>query len=399
MEIQNYEYEYVDEDYKILFERKEELIKKAEGLIRKGGIPHYQILRIVRNNDEINFLYNWLHKEGINIRGKNGRVSKEDINCPHMLNLGKCFTPKVLDDEEQERLFLKLNSFSSEDKTNNIPEYLKVREQLIERNMKLAKWVTGWESISKIKLSLEDKIQMAYVGLIDAVDKYDPSKGFRFSTYAVKAIYRRIIREASKQREIKRSNDIAKQLVMIQEIKDQILINFGREAKSDEISDMLDISLQKIQELEVLQKLMERESWEQIESDRKDIEKVFERLSDGDMGTQFDNEYILDGVYSDKDEIYPVGFRKEDMVYDDAMTKLLKEDLNEVLSTLPDREKEVLIKRFGLNDEKARTLADIGREYNVSPEQISQIEQRALMRLRRPEMSIRIWHYVEDFDK
>ena len=75
MEIQNYEYEYVDEDYKILFERKEELIKKAEGLIRKGGIPHYQILRIVRNNDEINFLYNWLHKEGINIRGKNGRVS------------------------------------------------------------------------------------------------------------------------------------------------------------------------------------------------------------------------------------------------------------------------------------------------------------------------------------
>ena len=369
MEIQNYEYEYVDEDYKILFERKEELIKKAEGLIRKGGIPHYQILRIVRNNDEINFLYNWLHKEGINIRGKNGRVSKEDINCPHMLNLGKCFTPKVLDDEEQERLFLKLNSFSSEDKTNNIPEYLKVREQLIERNMKLAKWVTGWESISKIKLSLEDKIQMAYVGLIDAVDKYDPSKGFRFSTYAVKAIYRRIIREASKQREIKRSNDIAKQLVMIQEIKDQILINFGREAKSDEISDMLDISLQKIQELEVLQKLMERESWEQIESDRKDIEKVFERLSDGDM------------------------------VYDDAMTRLLKEDLNEVLSTLPDREKEVLIKRFGLNDEKARTLADIGREYNVSPEQISQIEQRALMRLRRPEMSIRIWHYVEDFDK
>ena len=294
---------------------------------------------------------------------------------------------------------MKLNSFSSEDKINNIPEYLKVREQLIERNMKLAKWVTGWESISKIKLSLEDKIQMAYVGLIDAVDKYDPSKGFRFSTYAVKAIYRRIIREASKQREIKRSNDIAKQLVMIQEIKDQILINFGREAKSDEISDMLDISLQKIQELEVLQKLMERESWEQIESDRKDIEKVFERLSDGDMGTQFDNEYILDGVYSDKDEIYPVGFRKEDMVYDDAMTRLLKEDLNEVLSTLPDREKEVLIKRFGLNDEKARTLADIGREYNVSPEQISQIEQRALMRLRRPEMSIRIWHYVEDFDK
>ena len=87
------------------------------------------------------------------------------------------------------------------------------------------------------------------------------------------------------------------------------------------------------------------------------------------------------------------------MVYDDAMTRLLKEDLNEVLSTLPDREKEVLIKRFGLNDEKARTLADIGREYNVSPEQISQIEQRALMRLRRPEMSIRIWHYVEDFDK
>ena len=227
--------------------------------------------------------------------------------------------------------------------------------------MKLAKWVTGWESISKIKVSLEDKIQMAYVGLIDAVDKYDPSKGFRFSTYAVKAIYRRIIREASKQREIKRSNDTAKQLVMIQEIKDQILINFGREAKSDEISDMLDISIQKIQELEVLQRLMERESWEQIESDREDIEKVFERLSDGDMGTQFDNEYILDGVYSDKDEVYPVGFRKKDMVYDNAMTRLLKEDLNEVLSILPDREREVLIKRFGLNDEKAKTLADIGR--------------------------------------
>lgn len=399
MEIQDNEYKNLDPNYEVSPERKRELLKRLERNIRKGGIAHYQVLKLGKNDDEINFLYNLLQEKGIEIRGKNGVVSEEDWNCLHIPNMGKSFIPKVLDDEEQRQLFIELNNFSDEDKANNIPEYLRVRDKLIERNMKLAKWVTGWESIAKIKLSSEDKVQMAYLGLISAVDKYNPSKGFRFSTYATKAIYRRILREVSKEREIKQANDVAEQLVMIQEIKDQLLISLGREAKEYEIADILEIPLKRVHELEVLRRLKESESWEQIENNEMNIETIFEQLLDGDKGTQFDNEYILDGVYSDRDEVFPVGFRKKDMVHDSVITKMLKEDLNDIISTLEKKEQEVLIKRFGLNGKRARSLADIGRDYNVGPESIRILEEKALRKLKAPQTIKKIMPYREEINR
>lgn len=369
-------------DVEISEERENELIKKMQNKIRKGFVTYYQILRMGKTDEELNYIYNWLDENDIEIRGEDGIINSENFNYVSNYKMARNFIPKTLDDEEQEKLFLKLHNFSSEDKANNIPEYQKVRNQLIESNMKLAKWVTGWENIAKIDLPTKDKYQIAYWGLIEAVDKFNPTRGYKFSTYATRSIFRKIIRETYKGEEIKRDSSVDEQLEMMKEIKDDFLISLGREAKPYEIADKLGISLKKFQQLENFQNLKEKESLEQIESDTQNLERLFEQFSDGDKGIRADNEYIIDGVYIDEKELLPVGFRKEDIVNDKIITKMIKEDLKEVLLMLPEIEREVLTKRFGLESGIFRSLADIGKDYNTASEQIRLIEKRALEKLR-----------------
>ncbi len=400
MKSKDYEYQYSNEEYEISAKRKDELIKKLKNQVRKGFIAHHQILDIGQNDDELEFLYNWLDDNDIEIRGINGTISGEIPNYTHIPKMGQSFTPEILDDAEQERLFWKLNDFTSKDIEDNIPEYQDVRNKLIEHNIKLAKWITSWKGITKIPIPLEDKYQMAYLGLMDAVDKFDPSLGYKFSTYASKTIYRRIIREAYREDgETKQNIVVNEQLAMIPDIENQILVSLGREAKPYEIADILGVSLKRVYELENLRKLKKKDSLEQIESDRKNIEKISGQLSDGDKIIQSDAGYIMDGVYMDEEDILPLGFRKKDRVNDRAMTGMLKEDIIQVLSTLTEREEGILTKRFGLLDGRARTLVDIGGDYNVCKDRIRQIEAKALRKLRHPSRAKRLLPYLEGIDE
>ncbi len=390
MNSKSYEYMPSEEEYEISNERKDELIRKVKDQIRKGTmadqiIAHHQILNIGENDDELDFLYDWLYDHSIEIIGIDGTISGEIPNYHHMPRMGQSFTPEVLDDEEQKRLFWELNNFSNDDKKNNTPEYKKVRSQLIEHNMRLAKWVvSSYEDIRKLPISLEDKRQMAYLGLIDAVDKFNPSLGYSFSTYACTAIYRRIIREAYRDGEAKQNIVLNEQLAMLSEIENRLLIELGREASPSEIANTLGISLKKVHELERLRKLRKKESLDQIESDKKDIEAVTRTLSDVDRITETDSGYIKDGVYTDEDDTLPVGFRMTDRTEEKAMAEILKETIRKVLSTLPEKERGVLIQRFGLDDGSPKTIEEIGRRYHITIDVARGAVDRAIRKLKHP---------------
>ena len=397
MKSKDYEYKPSEEEYEISEKREKELIEKVKNQVRKGFIAHYQILNIGKNDDELDFLYSWLDDNDIEIRGINGTISGEIPNFHHIPKMGQSFTPEVLDDAEQEKLFFELNNFSAEDIKNNTPEYQKVRNKLIEHNMELAKWMTSWKGISKIQIPLEDKYQMAYLGLIDAVDKFEPTLGYKFSTYACKAMYRKIVREAYREDGEARQNIVVnEQLSMIPDIENQILVNLGREAKPYEIADILGVSLERVHQLETLRKLQEKESLDQIESDKKDIETISNTLLDGDRIIESDAGYIMDGVYMDEEDTFPVGFRKKDRTADKVMAEQLKTDLRQALSTtLTEIEQEVLTRRFGLDDGITRTLEEIGIYYNVTRERIRQIEAKARRKLLHPSRSRILKCYLE----
>lgn len=397
MKSKDYEYKFSEEKCEISEKRKEELIKKLKNQIRKGFIAHHQILGIGQNDDELNFLYGWLDDNDIEIRGINGTISGEIPNYTHIPKMGQSLTPEKLDDGEQEKLFWELHNFSDEDKKNNIPAYRQVRNKLIEHNMKLARWMTSYSGIRKIQIPLEDKYQMAYLGLIDAVDKFDPSLGYQFSTYACKAMYRRIIGEAYKENGETRQNIILnEQLSMIPDIENQILLTQGREAKPYEIADILGVSLERVYELEALRTLQEKVSLDQIESDKENIEIVCSKLPNDDRIIQSDDGFIQEGVYMDEEDTLPVGFRKKDRVADKVMSECLKEDFRQVLSTLKERERQVLVERFGLdNGGRPRTFDEVGEYFNTPGTRIMQIEQKAFRKLRNPCRSKFLEPYID----
>ena len=400
MRSKDYEYMPSEKEYEISDKRKNELIEKVKDQVRKGFIAHHQILNIGENDDEFDFLYDWLDDNNIEIRGINGTLSGEIPNYQHIPKMGQSFTPEVLDEEEQNKLFMELSNFSDDDKKNNTPEYQRVRNKLVEHNMKLAKWMTSWKGIAKLQIPLEDKYQMAYLGLIDAVDKFNPSLGFKFPTYACKAMYRRIIREAYREGgEVKQNMVLNEQLAMIPDIENQILVNLGRGAKPHEIADILGVSLKRVHVLETLRKLQEKESLDQIESDKKDIETVASTLSDGDKIIVSDAGYIIDGVYMDEEDTLPVGFREKDRTANKAMIEQLKKGFRGLLAAiLPERDLEILILRFGLNDGMPKSLEEIAMHFNVTKERIRQIEARALRRLLfRPSTRRVLQSYLEGF--
>ena len=388
MKSKDYEYRKpTDEDYEISEKRKQELIKKVKDQVKKGFIAHYQILRIGKNDEEYNYIYDWLDENDIEIRGINGTISGEIPNYIHYPKMGQSFTPEALDDIEQENLFKKLNSFSKKEQKDGVKEYQDTRNRLIEHNMKLANWVVNSRSITRIPIPLEDKKQMAYLGLIKAVDNFDSSMGIKFSTYAVKAIYRRILTEVIKEDgEIKQNAIISQQLEMIPEIENQMLMELNRKPEPYEIADILGISMKRLHNLENLRNLKEKESLQEImeknnskdstrdsfsddDSTRdsfSDDDSIRDRFSDGDKIIHEDAGYVMDGVYIDEDENLPEGLREKDRAEDRMMTKALRDSLLKVLGKLTDQECEVLKLRFGIdNGEDPKTQEVVGKIFRM----------------------------------
>ena len=349
-----------------LLTRLEELVamgkKKKSVLEYKEVMDHLADLDL--DPDRIDRIYEYLETQGIDILGNldaEEEVEKDldltlpegiNINDPVRMYLKEIGKVPLLSAEEEVELAQRMENGDEA-----------AKKKLAEANLRLVVSIAK-RYVGRGMLFL-DLIQEGNLGLIKAVEKFDYHKGYKFSTYATWWIRQAITRAIADQaRTIRIPVHMVETINKLIRISRQLLQELGREPTAEELAVEMQMPEEKVREIM------------KIAQEPVSLETPIGEEEDSHLG-----DFIPDDDIPAPAEA--------------AAFTLLKEQLIEVLDTLTEREEKVLRLRFGLDDGRARTLEEVGKEFNVTRERIRQIEAKALRKLRHPSRSKKLKDYLE----
>jgi len=356
----NFDKDALEEIYDIVESRNVSIIESREpnaSELENDEVDDDEILEMELDDDDLLNDEEDEKKSGVIIKSSGEiEVSDSAKNIPtddpvrmYFKEIGK--VPLLTADEERE-LAIRIEQGDEE-----------AKKKLCESNLRLV--VSIARRYLNRGLSFLDLIQEGNLGLIKAVEKFDYTKGYKFSTYATWWIRQAITRSIADQaRTIRIPVHMVETINKLIRISRQLLQEYGREPTSEEIAKEMGISVEKVREIK------------KISQDPVSLETPIGEEEDSHLGDFIPDEDIPSPV-------------------DAAAYSMLQKQLREVLDTLSEREKKVLILRFGLDDGRPRTLEEVGREFNVTRERIRQIEAKALRKLRHPSRSKKLRDYLE----
>lgn len=348
---------------------------KKAGTAIDDEVTEKLVIPFVLDADGIDDLLERLTDGGISITDKDGNPSSKyvveapkpeeltdeellgsnsaKVNDPVRMYLKEIGVVPLLSNEEEKELAIAVENGD-----------LEAKQRLAEANLRLV--VSIAKRYVGRGMQFLDLIQEGNLGLMKAVDKFDYSKGFKFSTYATWWIRQAITRAIADQaRTIRIPVHMVETINKLVREQRNLLQELGQDPTPEQIAERMDMTPDKVREIL------------KIAQEPVSLETPIGEEDDSHLGDFIEDEVIENPV-------------------DYTTRVVLREQLDEVLDTLTDREENVLRLRFGLDDGKMRTLEDVGKVFNVTRERIRQIEAKALRKLRHPSRSKQLKDFIED---